>query len=51
MKKDWQILSDKIKNSNNVLLSTHMNPDCDGLGSEVAFYYYLLSIGKQVKIY
>ncbi len=50
MKKDWQILSDKIKNSNNVLLSTHMNPDCDGLGSEVAFYYYLLSIGKQVKI-
>lgn len=45
---------DKIKNiiqeSNSVLLSTHENPDCDGLGSEIAIYYYLKSIGKDCKI-
>ena len=46
----WNVLN-KIINSNDVfLLSTHVNPDGDGLGSEIAFYYYLKSLGKQCKI-
>ena len=40
----------QIENSENILLSTHENPDCDGLGSEIAFYYYAKSLGKNCKI-
>ena len=50
MHKKWNILSERIRDSKTILLSTHMNPDCDGLGSEIAFYYYLESLGKEVKI-
>ena len=32
------------------VLTTHMNPDADGLGSELAFASYLLSQGKTVHI-
>ena len=43
---NWNVLN-KIINSNDIfLLSTHVNPDGDGLGSEIAFYYYLKSLGK-----
>jgi phosphoesterase RecJ-like protein len=37
-------------NSESILLSTHENPDCDGLGSEIALYYYIKSLGKDCKI-
>ncbi len=33
------------------VLTTHVNPDGDGLGSEVAFYHYLKSLGKTVAIW
>ncbi len=39
-----------IYNSKKIVLSTHEKPDADGLGSAIAFYYYLQSINKQVKI-
>lgn len=39
-----------IHNSKKIVLSTHEKPDADGLGSAIAFYYYLKSINKQVKI-
>ena len=39
-----------INNSKKIVLSTHEKPDADGLGSAIAFYYYLQSINKQVKI-
>ena len=39
-----------IDDSHSILLSTHENPDCDGLGSEIAIYYYLKSIGKDCKV-
>ena len=32
-------------------LSTHVNPDGDALGSELALYSFLKDLGKQVKIY
>ena len=39
-----------IKKSNKIILSTHEKPDADGLGSCIAFYYYLKSINKDVQI-
>ena len=46
----WNKLLEVINNSNTILLSTHINPDGDGLGSEVAIYYYLKDLGKECKI-
>ena len=46
----WEELNNKIADSNNILLSTHKNPDGDGLGSELAMYYYLKSLNKNVQI-
>ena len=43
-------INDKIQSSDRILLSTHESTDCDGLGSEIAFYYYLKKIGKDCKI-
>ena len=37
----WILL---IASSNSILLSTHVNSDGDGLGSEIAMYYYLKSL-------
>tara|TARA_Y100001970_G_scaffold291194_1_gene427452 strand:+ start:1335 stop:2321 length:987 start_codon:yes stop_codon:yes gene_type:complete len=47
---NWEKLKNKINDSSNILLSTHKNPDGDGLGSELAMYYYLKSINKNVSI-
>lgn len=40
----------KIRSARKIWLSTHKNADGDGLGSEVAFYHALKSIGKDVQI-
>ena len=37
----YEQLNDIILNSKQIVLSTHVNPDGDGLGCEVAFYHYL----------
>ena len=42
----WDKLTDFIDRSQNIILSTHKDPDGDGLGSEIAFYYYLKSSKK-----
>ena len=47
---EWKQLTEYISKSKNILLSTHRDPDGDGLGSEVGFYYYLKSIDKNVNI-
>ena len=39
-----------IKNSNNILLLTHENPDGDAVGSVLAMYHYLTSINKTVSV-
>ncbi len=39
-----------IKKSNKIVLSTHEKPDADGLGSAIAFYYYLKTLNKEVRI-
>jgi phosphoesterase RecJ-like protein len=46
----WDKLRDLIKDSQSILLSTHINADGDGLGSEIAFYYYLKSLDKDCRI-
>lgn len=46
----WNQLSELISKSNKIILSTHIDPDGDGIGSEIAFYLYLKSINKDVKI-
>ena len=48
--KQWDRLTDFIEKSENIILSTHRDPDGDGLGSEIAFYYYLKSINKNPTI-
>jgi phosphoesterase RecJ-like protein len=47
---EWEQISEYISKSKNILLSTHRDPDGDGLGSEIGFYYYLKSIHKNVNI-
>jgi len=47
---DWKLLNNIIKDSNSFVLSTHVNPDGDGLGSQLAFYYYLIDQGKRCNI-
>ena len=47
---DWKSLNQQVESSNRILLSTHENPDGDGLGSACAMYHYLSDKGKDCKI-
>ncbi|MCW9094232.1 MAG: bifunctional oligoribonuclease/PAP phosphatase NrnA [Ignavibacteriaceae bacterium] len=47
---DFQKLADIIKANNTFLITTHVNPDADAIGSEVAFYKMLKILGKKSKI-
>lgn len=47
----YSYLTDKIKSSKNILLTTHKSCDGDGLGSELAMYYCLEALNKNIKIY
>ena len=49
-KKNWDSLTSHIEQSNFILLSTHINSDGDGIGSEIAFYYFLKDMGKECRI-
>lgn len=46
-KHDWQPIIDRIRASSKILLTTHINPDGDGLGAEAAMFHALMEIGKQ----
>lgn len=39
-----------IGQSSKILLTTHLSPDGDALGSSLAFHHYLTRLGKNVKI-
>ena len=47
---DLEKIDQIITSCSKILLTTHENPDGDGLGSEVAMYHHLIEIGKDVKI-
>ena len=49
MNKNWKDIDKLISNSNRIVLSTHEKPDGDGLGSGIAFYYYLKNLKKDVR--
>ena len=38
---NWNLLDKVVAGSKKIFLTTHVNPDADGLGSELAMYYYL----------
>jgi phosphoesterase RecJ-like protein len=47
---DFNLLAQIVKLNNSFLLSTHVNPDADAIGSEIAFYLVLKKLGKEVYI-
>ena len=47
---DWVEVDAVIASANKIILTTHENPDGDGLGSEVALFHHLAESGKDVKI-
>jgi len=46
----WQKIISIIENNERFVLSSHINPDCDALGSELALAEQLRSLGKTVNI-
>jgi len=47
---DFNDLKNIVEENNNFLLSSHVNPDADAIGSEIAFYKILKRLGKNVTI-
>jgi phosphoesterase RecJ-like protein len=47
---DWERLISILRNSSVVVLTSHLRPDCDALGSELAVSELLEFLGKEVRI-
>ena len=47
---DWNSLKQIIDSANSVILTSHIRPDCDALGSELGMAGLLESLGKKVRI-
>ncbi len=47
---DFSKLKKIIEDNNSFLLTTHVNPDADAIGSEIAFYFILKELGKKAFI-
>ncbi len=47
---DFEKLKNIILNNSSFLLTTHVNPDADAIGSEVAFYHLLRKLNKKAFI-
>ncbi len=47
---DWERLLSILRSSSAVVLTTHVRPDCDALGSELAVSEILEFLGKRVRI-
>lgn len=43
-------LSEQLESSDNILLISHINPDGDAIGSQLALYQYLISRGKNIEM-
>jgi phosphoesterase RecJ-like protein len=46
----WQTIIPILEQNNNFLITSHLNPDCDALGSELALAEHLDHLGKKVTI-
>ena len=47
---DFSLLKKIVLEHNSFLITTHVNPDADAIGSEMAFYFLLKKLGKEVHI-
>ena len=47
---DWHQVHKVIDSSLRIMLTTHENPDGDGLGAECGLYYHLKESGKDIRI-
>ena len=47
----WNALQKLINENNTFLISSHVSQDGDCVGSQLSFYWYLKSLGKEVTIY
>ena len=47
---DFEKLKNIILKNSSFLLTTHVNPDADAIGSEIAFYHILKKLGKKAFI-
>ncbi len=47
---NWNNIHKRILAADRILLTTHENPDGDGLGSASAMYYFLKGYGKECRI-
>jgi bifunctional oligoribonuclease and PAP phosphatase NrnA len=47
---DFQLLKKVISDNNSFLITTHVNPDADAIGSEIALYIILRELGKKIFI-
>ncbi len=50
MSVDWNSLADILRRYENFVLTSHIRPDCDALGSELGMADLLESLGKTVRI-
>ena len=50
MRLDWASLLDLLKSRDRFVLTSHVRPDCDALGSELGLAGILTAIGKDVRI-
>lgn len=50
MRLDWASFLDLLRQSNRFILTSHVRPDCDALGSELGLLGVLETVGKSVRI-
>ncbi|HDY87379.1 MAG TPA: hypothetical protein ENH82_04590 [bacterium] len=48
--KDWKKIASLIERSENVFISSHVNPDGDAIGSEMAFAGFLRNMNKKYRV-
>ncbi|MBZ0181301.1 MAG: bifunctional oligoribonuclease/PAP phosphatase NrnA [Melioribacteraceae bacterium] len=46
----FNFIYEVIKNNNSFLLTTHVNPDADAIGSEIALYQILKKLNKKISV-
>lgn len=47
---DFELLKKILQENNSFLITTHVNPDADAIGSELALFYVVQHLGKEAKI-
>jgi len=47
---DWKKIYQEIENADSIMLTTHENPDGDGIGSIVALYHHIMVKEKKCRI-